>query len=283
MVPVLVSAQMITCWVRFKDTEDIFIASFVYGSNCIVERKELWKEMDTVSRLVAGGTNPWILQGDFNVTKSAMEHSRFLDSAGENLAIREFQDIIRSCDLVDTPYTGPEFTWTNSQDENPISKKLDRTIGNSCWVSSFGQSHTLFEAGEISNHSRMVTTLRDNIPGNRKPFKFFTHVVNHPQFLEVVGQVWNSTGPLFHSRTALKKLQEKLKMLKSELHRLNRESFGDISARVKAAFDVLCEKQNNALQNPHTSTFEEASDAWEHWHHLSGIEEQLFYQKSRVQ
>lgn len=83
-------------------------------------------------------------------------------------------------------------------------------------------------------------------------------------FLEVVSQVWNSTAPLFHSRTALKKLQEKLKMLKSELRRLNMESFGDIPARVKVAYADLCDKQNNEMQNPHTSTFEEALDAWEH-------------------
>ncbi|KAH0872433.1 hypothetical protein HID58_069795 [Brassica napus] len=270
VVPVLVSAQMITCWVKFKDTGDIFLASFIYGSNCMMERRDLWREMDTVARLVAAGTNPWILQGDFNVTKSAMEHSR------------EFQDIIRSYDLVDIPHTGPEFTWINSQDGNPISKKLDRTMGNSSWISRFEQSHTLFEAGGVSDHSRMVTIVHDNPVGNRKPFKFFTHVVSHPQFLEVVDQVWNSTAPLFHSRTALKKLQDKLKMFKSELRRLNRESFGDLLARVKVTLEVLSDKQNNAMRNPCTTTFEEASDAWEHWHHLSGIEEQFFYQKSRV-
>ena len=81
VVPVLVSAQMITCWVKFKDTGDIFLASFIYGSNFMMERRDLWREMDTVARLVAAGTNPWILQGDFNVTKSAMEHSTFLDTA----------------------------------------------------------------------------------------------------------------------------------------------------------------------------------------------------------
>ena len=37
-----------------------------------------------VSRQVASEPNPWILQGDFNVTLSAMEHSRFLNIAGES-------------------------------------------------------------------------------------------------------------------------------------------------------------------------------------------------------
>ncbi|KAH0863393.1 hypothetical protein HID58_080604, partial [Brassica napus] len=73
-------------------------------------------------------------------------------------------------------------------------------------------------------------------------------------------------------------------------HRLDCASHGQCSddkvagkvKEAKAAYEELCEKQNNALQNPLTSNFEEASDAWENWHHLSGIEEQLFYQKSRV-
>ncbi|WZZ81234.1 hypothetical protein YC2023_101806 [Brassica napus] len=37
------------------------------------------------------------------------------------------------------------------------------------------------------------------------------------------------------------------------------------------------------MLHPHTFTFEKASDAWEHWHHISGSEEQFFYQKSSVQ
>lgn len=110
----------------------------------------------------------------------------------------------------------------------------------------------------------MVTHLHTSVHGNRKPFKFFTHVIHHPQFLEVVAQVWNSTPQLFHSRTALKKFHDKLKLLKSELRCLNREAFGDIPARVKAAYDDLCEKQARAMQNPLTTTFEEASDAWKH-------------------
>lgn len=82
------------------------------------------------------------------------------------MTIREFQDIIRSYDLVDIPHTGPEFTWINSQDGNPISKKLDRAMGNSSWISRFEQSHTLFEVGGVSDHSRMVTIVHDNPVGN---------------------------------------------------------------------------------------------------------------------
>ncbi|KAH0852921.1 hypothetical protein HID58_093590 [Brassica napus] len=64
---------------------------------------------------------------------------------------------------------------------------------------------------------------------------------------------------------------------------LNRDMYGDLPGRVKQAYEELCARQTEAMQNPQTSTFEAAADAWEHWHHISGIEEQFYYQKSRVQ
>ena len=64
---------------------------------------------------------------------------------------------------------------------------------------------------------------------------------------------------------------------------LNRDLHGDLHGRVRQAYEELCTRQTEAMQNPQTSTFEAVSDAWEHWHHISGIEELFFYQKSRVQ
>ena len=58
---------------------------------------------------------------------------------------------------------------------------------------------------------------------------------------------------------------------------------GDLPGRVNQVYTDLCEKQNAEMSDPQASTFEAASDAWEHWHHISGIEEQFFYQRSRVQ
>lgn len=76
---------------------------------------------------------------------------------------------------------------------------------------------------------------------------------------------------------------EKMKALKVEMRSLNRDMFGDLPGRVKTTYEDLCKKQTEAMQNPQASTFEPASGAWEHWHHISGLEEQFYYQKSRVQ
>lgn len=107
----------------------------------------------------------------------------------------------------------------------------------------------------------MISQLCLATPGNSKPFKFFTHVASHPKFLAVVSGIWHSTDPLTHSRYALKRFHDKLKLLKPELRRLNRDTFGDLPSRFREDYEVPCTKQTNAMLNPHTSTFEEAYDA----------------------
>lgn len=273
VIPVSTSIQMITVWVRYKASGDTFLCSFIYVSNCRIERRELWNEMEVIAGSVAGDTNPWIIQGDFNVALSSTEHSRLMETAADRSSIREFQNVVRNCDMMDLAQVGPSFTWTNCQDENPISKKLDRVMINSCWISALPNSFVTFESGGVSDHLRMHIQLREVPQGNAKPFKFFNHTASHPRFLEVVDRVWNETAPLFHSRTALRRFQDKLKALKSEMRGLNRNMCGDLPSRVKHAYEDLCAKQTEAMQNPQTSTFEAASDAWEHWHHISGIEE----------
>ncbi|KAF2550515.1 hypothetical protein F2Q68_00033832 [Brassica cretica] len=239
---VLTSAQMIKVWVRYKSTGDTFLCSFIYASNCALERRVLWEEMEFVSLFVAGSNNPWIIQGDFNVALHEEEHSRFMETRSDRAAIKDLHNVVLNCDMVDLAQVGLCFTWTNCQDDNPISKKLDRVMVNSCWLNAFPQSYTTFESGGVSDHQRMHTLLREAPQGNMKPFKFFDHTTSHPRFLDVVERVWNESAPIFHSRTALKCLEEKLKSLKFELRGLNKDMYVDLPGRVKQAYAVLCEK-----------------------------------------
>lgn len=195
---------------------------------------------------------------------SVQEHSWALATRSDHNAIRDFQEVVQSCDMIDLAQVGPSFTWTNCQDENPISKKLDRVMANSSWVNAFPHSFATFESGGVSDHMCMHTQFREVTQGNMKPFKFFNHVASHPRFLEVVSRVWNETEPLFHSRSALRRFYEKLKSLKFEMRSLNRDLYGDLPGRVKAAYEDLCAKQTAAMHNPVTSSFEAASDAWEY-------------------
>lgn len=186
---VTTSMQMITVWVKYKATGDTFLCSFVYASNYANERRKLWREMELIGASVRN--NPWIIQGDFNVSLSMQEHSLSTATRMDMNAIREFKNAVQKCDMMDLAQVGPSFTWTNCHDDYPISKKLDQVMINSVWINEFPRSFVTFESDGVSDHLRMHTQLRDIPPTNMKPFKFFNHITGHPKFLETVEWVWN--------------------------------------------------------------------------------------------
>lgn len=220
--------------------------------------------------------------GDFNETLASSKHSHGSISNAALRGMQAFQSAVSSCNLTDLTCTGPAFTWTNKQSVNPIAKKLDRVLVNDHWLDKFPQSYSSFEASGVSDHTRCWVRLETPIPGNRRPFKFFNFLASHPDFSDTVATVWEGTEPLFYSTSALYRFHKKLKLLKLVLRRLNKNKFGNIPQRTREAFDVLCGKQQDALQNPTPVTFEEVAEATIVWNYWAEIEESFLRQKSRI-
>jgi len=86
----------------------------------------------------------------------------------------------------------------------------------------------------ILDHCPMVMKIMSP-PRTSKPFKFFNYWTTHPDFSNLVAQVWDSPlngNPMFI-------LCSKLRLLKCRLKQLNKESFSDISSRtVEARIDL---------------------------------------------
>ncbi|KAH0878879.1 hypothetical protein HID58_066273 [Brassica napus] len=164
--------------------------------------------------------------------------------------MQDFQSAVTTCNLTDLAATGPTFTWTNKRPVNPIAKKQDRVLVNENWLDKYPQSYTSLEPSGVSDHVRCWIRLETPPPGNKRPFKFFNFLADHPDFMDFVSTVWESTEPLFHSTSALYRFHRKLNLLKPILRRLNKNKFGNIPQRTKEAFDVLCDKQKAALQQP---------------------------------
>lgn len=219
--------------------------------------------------------------GDFNETLASSEHSVGLNPRHQG-RMREFQHTVSECNLTDLPSLGSTFTWTNSQPANPIAKKLDRVLVNDMWLTQFSQSYAQFEASGVSDHTRCKILLESQTLGKKRPFKFFNFLADHKDFPTVVAETWSTTEPLYHSRSALHLFHRKLKLLKPALRLLNKSRFGDIPVRAKEALQNLCDKQEQALANPDTTTFEAVAEATSNWNYWAGIEERFLMRKSRI-
>lgn len=210
----------------------------------------MWEELRRIRDSQSRDDVRWIILGDFNVTLSSSEHSCSSDYMGDQTGMREFQEFVTDCEVTDLDLTGPLFTWWNNRELDPIGKKLDRVLVNASWKVRFPHAHAIFETNGISDHARCCVFSSPQLPARNYPFKFFNFIVAHPRFIEVASEPWQSTTPIFHSRSALSRFHQKLKLLKPVLRALNKDRYGEITNQTKAAFETLCEKQIQALLTP---------------------------------
>ncbi|XP_010473202.1 PREDICTED: uncharacterized protein LOC104752695 [Camelina sativa] len=109
--------------------------------------------------------------------------------------MRDFQDTVAHCSLLDMSYHGPLFTWCNRRDEDPICKKLDRILVNEVWARTFPDAYSVFESGGCSDHLRCRFQLGASIQRSRGPLKFSNVVATMPDFLPTRSKLhWLQVG-----------------------------------------------------------------------------------------
>ncbi|XP_024010162.1 uncharacterized protein LOC112085231 [Eutrema salsugineum] len=123
----------------FKDKSDDYgfseiarsggiLCSFVYGSNFLEERKNLWRNLRDLATSPIYWRMKWMIMGDFNEILSREEHSGADSGSIIASGMEDFQAAVRDCDLSDMGSHGPLLTWCNKRSEGLICKKLDRLL-----------------------------------------------------------------------------------------------------------------------------------------------------------
>lgn len=273
---------MITCSVLADESEVEFFVSFVYASNFVEERQELWEDIKYHHDSPLFRGKPWLIMGDFNESLDGMEHSTFDENPFIPQGMRDFQNTVRYGSLADMGYHGPLFTWCNKRNEGLICKKLDRVLVNEEWNRKFPLSYSKFESGGCSDHLRCRIKVGDDRPRPRGPFKFSNILISSPEFMPLVETYWASTPTLFHSTSAMFRFSKKLKALKPIIKTLSRNKLSHLSTRVHEAHTVLCEKHKATLNDPSSEAILDETQAYTTWEKLADLEEGFLKQKSKL-
>lgn len=192
----------------------------------------------------------------------------------------QVQDCLLQLGLFDLRYLGPCHTWTNNQPESPIAKKLDRLLVNNNTLSSFPHAVASFLPPDLSDHTPCLLNLALFLPtAGSYPYKFQNYLTRHPGFTQLIQDAWILAGSTCQT---LAQLCWKLKQIKSELKKLNRDNYSKIQERVNETHSLLQHVQVQALQNPSEETFQEERNLHQKWNFLREIEEMFFRQKSRI-
>ncbi|KAG5378055.1 hypothetical protein IGI04_025897 [Brassica rapa subsp. trilocularis] len=273
------SAQSVTCGITILSERISFTVTFVYGFNLVEERSSLWAKLVDLQGSTPLSVHPWCVLGDFNQMLRSSHHSKHLSSRIDDAGMEEANLGLQDAQLFEAQAKGLPYTWRNCQDDNPISTKIDHAFINQSWSSSFPDSFSDFLDPSQSDHAPCLFRMPAMRSQIIKPFKFFHHVIDHPEYADTVTDAWNCrliTG------TNQFKLVRSLKLLKRPLRRLNKRHFSGISQRVKAKKLKVDELQRRLLTIPDEPTAREEHLERDKLNILLKAEEKYYRQRSRV-
>ena len=139
-----------------------------------------------------------------------------------------FSDFIESNSFVDLPFEGASFTWFKDSGI-PSMSRIDRALVSLDWEEHFENTSQRVLPFVISDHCPLLLEA-GVVCRSRSAFKFENMWLQAEGFVDRVQQWWTGysfTGSLSYI------LAQKLKVLKADLKKWNREVFGDLAFRKK--------------------------------------------------
>ena len=202
--------------------------SAVYGPNISALRKDFWVELSDIAELASPR---WCVGGDFNVIRRSSEK---LGGSRLTPSMKDFDDFISDCELIDLPLRSASFTWSNMQ-VNPVCKRLDRFLYSNEWEQAFPQSIQGVLPRWTSDHWPIVLETNP-FKWGPTPFRFENMWLQHPSFKENFGRWWREfQGNGWEGHKFMRKLQ----FVKAKLKVWNKASFGELNERKKSIlFDL---------------------------------------------
>ncbi|XP_071703868.1 uncharacterized protein [Rutidosis leptorrhynchoides] len=244
LMVIQVARQVILCLIETVDKCSKFYCSFIYASNSGSERNLLWNEL--LVHATIAQHQPWLLVGDFNVTRNVNEHSAGCSHMTEEMI--RFNKCICDIEVEDLGSTSFYFTWTKSL-KNPLCnvlRKLDRIMCNEVFLVNYSNAYGIFHPFMISDHSPAVLGIPNGLIKRKKSFRFMNHVAYKENFLKIVEEKWKSNV----SGYKMFQVVSKMKYLKKDLNRLNWEG-GNVFTKIKELKGKLKKCQSDVEKMPH--------------------------------
>lgn len=244
--------------------------SEVYASPREMERKDLWTELELISRSTRG---PWLVAGDLNDIISKDEQRGGTEPVERKC--KRFKDYIESCNLIDLGSEGPRFTWRGPMVNHGtrLFKRLDRALCNRDWKLQFGDAKVTVGPRILSDHHPLLIQLearRDSI--GERPFRFEAAWLTNAEFKDTVKSKWRLEDKAW---VALRALEADLKVWNVDTFGHIRQRKHEVLRRIGGIQRKLQEQPNSFLEDLEKRLQQDLRD-------ILLQEEILWFQKSRT-
>ncbi|KAL2904358.1 LINE-1 retrotransposable element ORF2 protein [Bienertia sinuspersici] len=179
-------AQCIHCVIKPRSGLPEFFCTFIYAFNEAGNREQLWQDL---TDFAASQDGPWLIMGDLNCVLQMEER------CGSNVRMQEIlpgRMCMERCGLIDIPYGGQFFTWSNKQGGGDrVFSKIDRVMANEAWLETFSRFNATF-LPEVKE---------------KKPFKYYRMWREAEGYKEKVRMAWEGND----QGTSMYRITRKLK------------------------------------------------------------------------
>ncbi|XP_073016672.1 uncharacterized protein [Primulina eburnea] len=242
----------------------------VYGLWKPSLRNNFWDELAGLRVLC---DERWCLGSDFNVVRTSSEK---MNSHSQTSSMRCFDSLIQELELCDPPLLNGKFTWSNLRDM-PICCRLDRFMFTTGWTEFFPFNRQTILPRITSDNFPVVL---EKIKWGPTAFRFENVWVREKNF--------KSSASIWWDRAAVRgwegyKFMMKLKSVKMEIKRWNKEVYGMVDMRMgelRRKISVLDELESDGLGSE-----EVANERKENKMQLEDLicrQNRIHYQKSKI-
>lgn len=239
------------------------------------QRISLWEDLHNWGSSL---NDPWLVDGDFN---APLESS---DRLGGNLIhaadILDFNNCIQSCCIEELHHSGCFYTWNNKHEEGPrMFSKIDRMLVNNKCLDLFPYSYYDVKNEGISYRCPLLLTLIPDIPSSKKAFRYVNMWLQHEKFLVIVAEQWRRDV----KGSKMFSMVKRLKALKYDMRKLNREKFFEIEKAHYQKRQQLNQIQDDMHKSPGNLLIQETEKKIYHEYLTTSKHLGDFYkQKSKV-
>ncbi|XP_026410921.1 uncharacterized protein LOC113306165 [Papaver somniferum] len=214
---------------------------------------------------------PWVIMGDFNSTLYIYERQRYSINPTQSHPI--LVNTITSLGLMDIPFSGCPFTWSNHRDQlNQVRTRLDRAVFLPNWMNLHPNTtlKNLIPFG--SDHAPILLITNPQSENLSKPYRFYEHWLTNKTCKEKIKRSWSSNA----QGTEAFKCTSKVRSVKKGLKEWKIKEYGDTDRKMKEAQEQIqqCLNQQIIDNQEHQRLQQQLKNLYE-------IKNRIAYQQSR--
>lgn len=260
----VVDVNFICCKIADMAGNEYFML-FVQGSPYLPHRDSTWNH---ITDLISKNPGRWILIGDFNQVEN---HDQKLGGSDILRGANNFREWKLHNRLIDIPFHGVDFTWTNNRKEKEaIYERLDKAFCNLQWRDNFPQAEVWNLPILISDHSPIILHPSGASSDKKKrQYRLDAWSLNHEEVNSIIEKQWSFQHQGSSAFILQRKIQNSLREIRKwclNYKNSNRIDWRDINDRLtKHQSQIQSLNQADEDQNMRREITEELQEKTTYW------------------